>query len=799
MSSDSQYFFQFLYDLQADIAESGKKIEELLYNYPDTAISEARKFSELIINDVLQKENYNINELKKFYERVHFLSVKEILTPQIKRSLDIIRTTGNKAIHGTEKYLGVSDALRIYKQCYILADWYASNYSLDLIIPEFIEPRPVKSESINENKIMEAVQAALLKNQSHQALQSEEIQEKVTEEQASPINCNEIENEKAKEYQVSNVAEIPVWGQIARKNNSSSNLLKELKKLQDSSQEAIENADSFSDFKQYMHIERKVQKDVEEVLTLAKEQSGSQIVLLCGSVGDGKSHLLAYLRENKPELLEGYRVINDATESYSPEKNAIETLGEVLSNFSDQNIDSSTERIILAINVGVLHNFLTYNFQELEFGKLKSFIDDSKVFSNIVMENNSDEHMHIVGFTDYKSYELSKKGFSSELFEGIIEHIFRKDKSNPFFRSYLKDLEVSQRLVIHENFEFMSAPIVQKSIVQLVIRSIIEHKLVISTRAFYNFIADILIPELYNKKTEEEISSEFEKFSMMTPNLLFNRPERSPILQQMNVLDPVNIRNEVVDQVIVDANTSLDAEHFTEEYFSDDTVSAEWLKPISEMLMSNDSVATQGDVNRFVKTLIRIQSLINKTFFESVEPDSYRLYQQYLYSYNYGKPDKHLKALFNLIKGSVFKWQGSPQPGLIYVDQSGAKYEVAQHLEIEAYTKHLQRREEEKFYSFKSTLTVSYARKGASKQKSEDIEKVDLEVDYSLFALLYKLNSGYRPNKKDKDDAIKFFEFIDQIMQFGDRTDEIFVQVLGENKKFKLYKDEFNGYSFVKV
>ncbi len=45
-----------------------------------------------------------------------------------------------------------------------------------------------------------------------------------------------------------------------------------------------------------MHVERKIQTDLERILVKNKELNSSSLILLCGSVGDGKSHLLAYLK-----------------------------------------------------------------------------------------------------------------------------------------------------------------------------------------------------------------------------------------------------------------------------------------------------------------------------------------------------------------------------------------------------------------------------------------------------------------------------------------------------------------------
>ena len=43
------------------------------------------------------------------------------------------------------------------------------------------------------------------------------------------------------------------------------------------------------------------------------------LVLLCGSAGDGKSHLLSYLKNlDEEHLIDDYFVFNDATESSPP-------------------------------------------------------------------------------------------------------------------------------------------------------------------------------------------------------------------------------------------------------------------------------------------------------------------------------------------------------------------------------------------------------------------------------------------------------------------------------------------------
>lgn len=140
---------------------------------------------------------------------------------------------------------------------------------------------------------------------------------------------------------------------------SGCNFISKLNKLRKSSSDSIDNVDSFDDFKEYMHVVRDAEVDLRAVLQRVNASTKKTLILLCGSAGDGKSHLLSYMKNYDTEnLLENYVIHNDATESNAPDKTAIDTLHEVLSGFRDDNLEQSGQNIILAINLGVLSNFI---------------------------------------------------------------------------------------------------------------------------------------------------------------------------------------------------------------------------------------------------------------------------------------------------------------------------------------------------------------------------------------------------------------------------------------------------------
>ena len=89
------------------------------------------------------------------------------------------------------------------------------------------------------------------------------------------------------------------------------------------------------------------------------------------------------------------------------------------------------------------------------------------------------------------------------------------------------------------------------------------------------------------------------------------------------------------------------------------------------------------------------------------------------------------------------------------------------------------------------------------KFKGDRLEKSEgIEIDYSLYQLLKKVTKGYRPNKKVRNQFIKFIEFINKLELAGSQDQSlVFTEKNREdNKKYRLeYDDEFEMYRFVEI
>lgn len=103
------------------------------------------------------------------------------------------------------------------------------------------------------------------------------------------------------------------------------NFISVLSKLRKLSMESVENTASFDDFKKYLHVLRPVEEELRSLLNRINTVNKKTLVLLCGSAGDGKSHLLSYLRNaDSAHLLDGFELYNDATESSAPQLTSID-------------------------------------------------------------------------------------------------------------------------------------------------------------------------------------------------------------------------------------------------------------------------------------------------------------------------------------------------------------------------------------------------------------------------------------------------------------------------------------------
>ena len=326
---------------------------------------------------------------------------------------------------------------------------------------------------------------------------------------------------------------------------------------------------------------------------------------------------------------------------------------------------------------------------------------------------------------------------------------------------------------------------------------IVKNKIIISTRALLNFIYELIIPRSYvdvNSPTFKNRISQIkvnDYVNSLMPNIIFDHKELSFIFEALNSIDPLNVRNEKVDDFIIDFNNDNDLIKYFKEYI-------DFPKGYLGNAENIDINNTENKNIRFelLKLFIRSYYICGREDLFSLKDEVYDEYMNALFYFNRGDKIK-LKNVYENVKKGIMKWNGEADKEYmnIFIGRNQTKYKVSEKVKLKADTSNLPKSDETDLKRFIGTLNLQY--------KDAELDKpYKIDIDYNLYKLLVSVNNGYRPNKKDKNHFIKFIEFINKLEETGSQGKELLITEKNRenNKQYKLeFDDEFETYRFVEI
>lgn len=563
-------------------------------------------------------------------------------------------------------------------------------------------------------------------------------------------------------------------------------LVNQLNRLRKSSSDSIDAISRFDDFKKYMHVSRRVEQDLIDILNKVNSGEKKTLVLLCGSAGDGKSHLLSFLK-NEEKLLDNYIVYNDATESSSPSKTAIDTLAEALQDFTDENVDLPGKNFILAINLGVLSNFIESKYGN-SFKKLHEYVITSNILTNQlnVKKYDANSPFQHVSFSDYHMYTLTEKGAVSDYLEQILEKVFSMHVNNPFYcvyEKYCRSCPISERCPVKHNFEFLMEKKIQKFIAYTLVEVVVKDKEILTTREIFNYIYDIVVPQKFNPTKIAQASTNMDLFLKeyikgITPVLIYEYNDMSALLNHVKQYDPLLNRSEEADETAIFYYVSSDIENEIVKVMTGISYGKVFCQKSSIDRINDDKVLKAQLYNIIVR--------INAMLHERNDTNIFSSFLKNLYYYNAGKIKK-FGELYNLVEEAIFQWcGGEARDNICYSDlRNGvALYE---RIEFEPHLKNIpEDKKVEELQRFLPFITIEYENK-------ESI--ISLDIDYSLYELIYKLASGYIQTADDRNNHADFISFIRKMIKTGSADKELTL-ITEDNRRAIIEKTKFGVYKF---
>lgn len=553
---------------------------------------------------------------------------------------------------------------------------------------------------------------------------------------------------------------------------SNSKLYELLQNISDRSKEAIMNPHEFSDVKNYLHVETEIQKELEEAIKVANNSDTSQLIILCGNVGDGKSHLLSFLKNKHPEWFKNITIYNDATESNDPTRTAIETLEEELKLFNDLNIDDSTEKMVLAINIGILNNFINEMNAKGKYQKLIHFLTDTTLYKTEGINHSEDRKMHVVSFFEHSNLKLKNNQVESFFYEEIFERLFNETENNIFYSAYLQDRINHNEDIVHDNYELMLNKNIREKLLFILYRIQIQYNVIISVRALNSFLYEILVP---NNKEEYQYSS-------FLPFLLFDSQNNSEIFRAVKQLDPVtninNNMNKKFNKINIAYYNSENYFETTKNLINDETLFNRFIK----LIRSIDKEPMKREMHAtYIKAYLRMIYL----FEESKQITDEKIYSEYielLYATEnfQDRMQEGNKIVINqfrqLVIDGIKKWNGSISEKSIFIDNDmDSNIATAVNLNLA-------------FYSIKRegySIVIEF------KETYRQV-KHQLIIDFNLFKLLQKINYGYVLKDEDKRENVYFQQFMNSIIYKTNSLESTVIIDKETNKKYELVDNGFS-------
>lgn len=564
--------------------------------------------------------------------------------------------------------------------------------------------------------------------------------------------------------------------------------LSTLSKLRKLSAESIENTKEFDSFKQYLHVERQVEVELKELLRKVNDRQNKCLILLCGSAGDGKSHLISYLKNSDEEdLLHEYEPYNDATESSEPTLTSIDTLAEKLASFSDENYDvDDGMKMIIAINLGTLNNFIESE-KGKSFSRLKEYVKRNDIFSGYTprptyVEKSVFQH---VSFSDYQVFSLGINGVETEFLEEIFEKIYRYSDENPFYCSYLNCTVCSaaKRCPVKHNYEFLSEPIHQKNVIRRIVEIVIKDKVVVSTREVFNLLYDLMVHPSFDINAINVGTSDV-KFLLTylnwtTPMLLNEYKDISPLLNALGNYDVLKERNSKLDS---DVTRFHSLENIGEEFIA-------VTKDTPYNALNNlTNISVLGSIKPELKKVI-YRFIVRLQDLETVQANTLKQHRlnefvDFLYFQNTGN-ERKLGELYKATKKAIFSWNGQFDDDLICIDSSNEQLWTLEQLQLKSVIDKTLIPKAESVQRFSPVLYLRF-----KKDSSLDEEVSELCVDYALYELISNIKDGYRPTVQDKNRHADFVSFIQRIIEFGNKAERVIIMEKEGDKMRKIVFEE---------
>lgn len=367
-----------------------------------------------------------------------------------------------------------------------------------------------------------------------------------------------------------------------------------------------------------------------------------------------------------------------------------------------------------------------------------------------------------------------------------MKKVFGREEKNIFYKSYQNDCAgcpLAQKCPVKRNYEYLMDQNRQKYVAELLVKAAIQDKVILTTREILNFIYDILVSQDFSfKKFQrlliDDVAYLKEFIKQITPALIFDSTDVTVLMNVLQKYDPLLIRTEEADSMAVSYYVSSDITNIINDTFM--------LSPYKDIICASGITEKIKDDRKLKPGLFNLIARIQHIDRAKSENEIYKQYISDLYMFNAGK-GKKLGQLYNMVEKGVAQWCGSDEDGNLCLEDRYAGFSLYEKVKFKESIQHIPHPEEtEELQKFVPSIVTAFEDSAG--------KMIYLDIDYSLYELIYKLNQGYIQTADDRNNHADFISFINRILRTGFLTETVSI-VSADGKRATISQGMF-GYKF---
>lgn len=269
-----------------------------------------------------------------------------------------------------------------------------------------------------------------------------------------------------------------------------------------------------------------------------------------------------------------------------------------------------------------------------------------------------------------------------------------------------------------------------------------------------------------------------------TPMLLNEYTDISGLINELKTHDILLERNSLLDESVTHFHTIENIE----KEFCAATVNTPY-----SVLNNLTNVSVLGGIKPELKKVI-YRFIVRLKHFSQTDATSKKRkhmdeFIRYLYWQNCGD-EKKLGKLYEATKKAVMSWNGQFDDDYICIDDSNDQVWILEQLQLKSAINKSAEHIDGTIDRFFPNLRLGFRRDDQS-------EVVTISVDFALFELICNMREGYRPTIQDKNRHADFVSFIQQLIDFGNKSSRITIIPKDGAQSVKIVFEETEfGYEF---